>query len=117
MINIGLLGLGNVASGVVEILEKRKDEIYKLVGKNINIKKILVKDIDKKRDVDIDKDKLTTSFDEILKDDEISIILELTSALEESYDYIKLALKNKKSVVTANKAVVSKYFEDRKSVV
>ncbi len=116
MINIGLLGLGNVASGVVEILEKRKDEIYKLVGKNINIKKILVKDIDKKRDVDIDKDKLTTSFDEILKDDEISIILELTSALEESYDYIKLALKNKKSVVTANKAVVSKYFEELSSL-
>lgn len=116
MINIGLLGLGNVASGVVEILEKRKDEIYKLVGKNINIKKILVKDIDKKRDVDINKDKLTTSFDEILKDDEISIILELTSALEESYDYIKLALKNKKSVVTANKAVVSKYFEELSSL-
>lgn len=116
MINIGLLGLGTVGTGIVEVLEERKAEIFKLLGGEIKIKKILVKNINKKRQVDLDIDALTLDFEDVLNDDEISIIIEVTSNIEESYKYIKLALNKGKSVVTANKAIVSKYFEELSSL-
>lgn len=111
MINIGLLGLGTVGTGVIEILEKRHSEIESLVGKEIKIKKILVKNKNKKRDID-EGYIIATHFEEILKDDDISIVIEVTGDLEQSYEYIKLALNEGKHVVTANKAVVSKHFEE-----
>ena len=116
MINIGLLGLGTVGTGVVEILQNRKTEVLELLGQEINIKKILVKDISKKRGIDLNTTNLTLDFKDILNDKAISIIVEVTSDLEQSYEYIKLALNKGKSVVTANKAVVSKYFEELSSL-
>lgn len=116
MINIGLLGLGTVGLGIVEIMNNRKNELKSTLGKELNIKKILVKDINKERDKTIDKILLTNDFEEILNDNDISIIIEVTSELEESYQYIKGALDKGKHVVTANKAVVSKYFEELSSL-
>ena len=112
MINIGLLGCGVVGSGVLEILNDRKDEVYKLLKKEIRVKKILVKNIDKVRDTSINKESLITDFKDILDDDDISIVVEVTGDIDQSYEYIKLALNKGKSVVTANKALVSKYFEE-----
>lgn len=116
MINIGLLGLGTVGTGVVEILERRKLEVFQLLGEKVNIKRILVKDINKKREVNLNTNTLTLDFEDIINDDEISIIVEVTSDIEQSYEYIKLALNKEKSVVTANKALVSKYFEELSSL-
>ncbi len=116
MVNIGLLGLGVVGTGVFEILEERKEKITLLVGKEVNIKKILVKDINKKRDVLLKANTIVSDFEEILNDDEISIVVEVTSDIETSYKYIKQSLNKGKSVVTANKALVSKYFEELSSL-
>ena len=74
----------------------------------------MVKNIDKDRN--IDRSLLTTSAKDILEDDEIKIVVEVTSDLEESYENIKKALKGKKHVITANKAIVSKYFEELKEL-
>lgn len=112
MINIGLLGLGTVGSGVMEILNKRKDELKVTLGSELKVKKILVKDINKSRNQDIEEGIITSDFEEILKDRDISIIIEATGDLEESYKYIKKSLTTGKHVVTANKAVVSKHFEE-----
>lgn len=111
MINIGLLGLGTVGSGVVEILQQRKKELKHLTGKDIRLKKILVKDINKKRYMDFNEDVITSDFEEILQDKDISIVVEVTGDLQQSYQYIKKSLNAGKHVVTANKAVVSKHFE------
>lgn len=112
MINIGLLGLGTVGTGVVEILNKRQKELKDLTGKEIRIKKILVKDINKDRDIELENSLVTNNFDEILNDKDISIVVEVTGDLEESYLYIKKSLDAGKHIVTANKAVVSKHFEE-----
>ncbi|OZV11922.1 hypothetical protein CIW83_11775 [Tissierella sp. P1] len=77
MLNIGLLGLGTVGTGIVQILEERKKYLEKLIKQEISISKILVKDIDKKRDIEIDKEKLTTDIYEIIEDDNIDIIIEV----------------------------------------
>lgn len=112
MIGIGLLGLGTVGTGVVEILNKRHEEFLKLTGEDIQIRKIMVKDINKDRGLELNKSLITDDFNEILNDESIDIIVELTGDLENSYEYIKKGLNSNKHIVTANKAVVSKYFEE-----
>ena len=116
MINIGLLGLGTVGSGVVEILKNRKDELKNITGQEIKVKKVLVKNINKERQVKLEKEALTDDFEQVLSDEEISIVVEVTGDLELSYKYITESLKSGKHVVTANKAVVSKYFEELSSL-
>ena len=116
MVGIGLLGLGTVGTGVVEILEKRQKEIYGLTGQEVKIKRILVKDKDKDREIKLDKNLITTNFKEIIDDKDIDIIVEVTGDLEGSYYYIIEALNNNKHIVTANKAVVSRYFEELSSM-
>lgn len=109
MVNIGLLGLGTVGSGVVEILDKKREELKGLTGHDIRVKKVLVNDASKKRNVNA---QVVFDFDEILKDEEIDIIVEVTGDVEKSYKYITEGLNAGKHIVTANKAVVSKYFEE-----
>lgn len=116
MHNIGLLGLGTVGTGVVEILEKRRDKLKDLTGQDINIKRVLVKNLNKERPIALKSDILTTNYEEILLDEDINIIVEVTGDLEKSYKYISDALNKGKHVVTANKAVVSKYFEELSSL-
>lgn len=116
MINIAILGCGTVGTGIVEILNKRKEILKDKIGQDINIKKILVKDLKKKRDINLEDGVLTDNIREILEDDEINIVLEVTSDIEETYENIKEALNLNKHVVTANKAIVSKYFEELSSL-
>lgn len=116
MINIGLLGLGTVGTGVVEILNERKEAIKKSTGTEIHIKKVMVNNINKPRDVDLSQIVLTQNFEDILNDTEINVIVEVTGDLESSYQYIVEGLKAGKHIVTANKAVVSKYFEEFSSL-
>ncbi|WMM24950.1 homoserine dehydrogenase [Tissierella sp. MB52-C2] len=112
MLNIGLLGLGVVGIGIVQILEERKDYLEKFIKKEINISKILVKDIEKIRDIEIDRRKLTTDIHEIIEDNSIDVIIEVMGGLDKPYEYIKEALSRGKNVITANKAVVAKYLEE-----
>ncbi len=112
MVNIALLGLGTVGTGVVEILNERRNSLKLLTGKDIVIKKILVNNINKKRDVNLREGILTDDFNSIVKDEEIDILIEVTGDLENSYKYITEGINNKKNIVTANKSVVSKYFEE-----
>lgn len=112
MVNIGLLGFGTVGTGVLEILNNRGEQLKNITGHDINIRKIFVKDLNKKRHVKVEPNIITDNFHEILNDKDISIIIEATGDLEESYNYITKSLKAGKHVVTANKALVSKYFEE-----
>lgn len=111
-INIGILGLGNVAIGTIKILRENYDYISKQCGADIVVKKILVSSIDKERDIDIDKSLLTTNPDDILLDDDISIVLELIGGLNPAYEYIKTAMEHKKHVVSANKLCISKHINE-----
>lgn len=111
-VKIGLLGLGTVGSGVFELLAKNKKLIEERVGVKIGIKKILVRDLKKKRKVDVDPTLLTLNPDEILEDPEISVVCELMGGIEPAKTYILKALKNGKEVVTANKAVLAEYGDD-----
>ncbi len=108
-IKIAILGVGNVGSGVWKILHKNQRKVDSYLGRSIDVKKVLVNNVNKERDIDIPADILTEDFSEILENKDIQVVVELMGGLEPAYSYIKAALKNKKHVVTANKAVIATY--------
>lgn len=104
MIQVAVMGYGTVGSGVVEVIEKNKEEINKKSGEDINIKYIL--DL---RDFPEDPyaDKVVHDVEQILNDPEIKIICETMGGLKPAYDFTKRALMLGKSVCTSNKELVA----------
>ena len=107
-IKIGLLGAGTVGRGVLIVLEENAVEIEKKVGVPIKIAKILVRDVQKAKDL-AEKYTLTDKIEDIVEDPEIDIVVELIGREHPAKEYIAAALQHKKNVVTANKDVLAKY--------
>ena len=108
-ITVGLLGLGNVGSGVVQVLNGHQEAIAAKAGGPIRIKKILVRSLEKLRSVAIDPTLLTTDAEEILADPEIDIVCELIGGVNPAHQYISEALERGKQVVTANKELMARH--------
>jgi homoserine dehydrogenase len=108
-ISIGILGLGTVGSGVVKVIKSHQDKLIHQVGCPVEVKKVLVKDIQKVRDVDIDSTILTTNPNEVVANSEIDIVIEVMGGVEETKNHLLQALENKKHVVTANKDLMAVY--------
>ncbi|MCL2337285.1 MAG: homoserine dehydrogenase [Firmicutes bacterium] len=106
-IKIGLLGLGTVGRGVYRIITGNSENIRRRVGAGIEIKKILVRNPAKERGLEMQQAIFTTTAEEIINDPEIKIIVEVMGGLEPTLDYVAKALKNGKSVVTANKDMIA----------
>ena len=107
-INIALLGLGTVGQGIVNVLKENNHEISQKVGFPINIKTVLVRNIEKAKAFDPTLN-LTNNFDDIINDDEINIVVEVMGGENPARQYMLQALKAKKHVITANKDVVALY--------
>lgn len=109
-INIGLLGLGTVGSGVYTILKRRRAEFKRLTGADIVIKRIAVKDMKELKDrteLKVDPAIVTTDAESIIHDPDIDIIVELIGGREPARSFIAEAIRHGKQVVTANKEVIS----------
>jgi homoserine dehydrogenase len=109
---IGFLGFGNIGTGVYKILETNKDTIFHKEKMRFKIEKILVSNINKKRDVELDKNLLTNNHKDIVENENISIVIEVIGGIEPARTLILEALNNKKTVVTANKEVVARHWEE-----
>lgn len=104
MINVAILGYGTVGSGVYEILKKNPEAIAKKAGDILNVKYILdIRDFDDHPEKEI----FTKDYNDILKDDEVSIVVEVMGGLNPAYDFTKSALLAGKTVVTSNKELVA----------
>lgn len=108
-ISIGLCGLGTVGAGVVKILQNHQQELQHQTGCELELRKILVNDIHKKREVEVDSDLLTARADDIVEDEDIEIVIEVMGGIREAYELVKKALDNGKHVVTANKDMLAEY--------
>lgn len=106
-ISIGLLGLGTVGSGVIRIIENHQQELKHQVGSSVTVDKILVNDVNKPRAVRVSEDQLTEDPEEVISNPNIDIVVEVIGGIEKAREYIILALKNKKHVVTANKDLMA----------
>lgn len=106
-INVGLCGLGTVGTGVVKILKNHQDEIKYKLGCEIVVKKVLVSNLHKERDVVIDEDWLTNNPEELVNNPDIDVIVEVMGGIEDTNILLEQALKNKKHIVTANKDLMA----------
>ena len=103
-VNIGIIGLGTVGSGVVKVLKDFE---------NIAVKKIAVKNINKKRNIEnFDTSILTTDPYEIVNDKNIDIVVEVIGGVEPAFDLLKTAVNNGKHIVTANKELLAKHGQE-----
>jgi len=108
-ISIGLIGLGNIGTGVVKLLQQNEKLIEQKLGAKLVLKKIADINITSPRGIKISKSILTTNAREILNDPEISIVIELMGGYEPARTFVLEAVKNGKHVVTANKAMLATY--------
>ncbi len=107
---IAILGFGTVGQGVYQLLEKNRAAFEARLDEGIQVKKILVRDLGKKRIPLCDKLPLTDSFDEILQDDSIAAVFEVMSDGQKGLTYNRLLLEKGKAVVSANKAAIASGF-------
>ena len=108
-IKIGLIGLGTIGTGVVKLLQASDILLEKRLGTRLVLKKIADIDITTPRSVSVDKDLLTLDAGDILRDPEIAIVIELIGGYEPARSFILDAIRNKKHVVTANKALLARH--------
>jgi homoserine dehydrogenase len=107
MINIGIIGFGTVGTGTVRLLLENKDILKERLGFEINLRRVAVRDILRKRGIKVPKGVLTTDVDSLLNDPQIDIVVELIGGIDTAKDYILKAVRNGKHVVTANKALLA----------
>ncbi len=108
VVNIGIIGLGVVGKGVLKILSDNKELILKRTGKEVVIKKAAARTEKTLLSTGLPEQILTTNPLEIVEDKDIDIVIELIGGYNPAKEFIEKALKNKKSVVTANKEVIAK---------
>lgn len=111
-VKVGLLGFGNVGTGTYQTLQMNKEHIKETSGVDIEITKILVNDVNKKRTVETPAGVLTSNADDILTNPDIDIVVEVLGGIEPATSYMLKALNNGKHVVTANKAAVAANFAE-----
>ncbi|MDR1571553.1 MAG: homoserine dehydrogenase [Clostridiales Family XIII bacterium] len=110
-VNVGLLGMGNIGTGAYKTLEMNRRLIEENTGLDISIPKILEKDTGRKRDVTVLPEQFTQRPDDILKDPDISIVIELLGGIEPATGFMLAAMENGKHVVTANKAALAANYD------
>lgn len=99
-LKVGIIGFGTVGTGVYKVLQSFKD---------IEIKKIAVKNINKKRNVEnFNENLLTDNPYDIVNNPEIDVVIEVAGGVNPTFDILKTAIKNKKHIVTANKELLAK---------
>lgn len=108
-VKVGLLGLGTVGGGTVNVLKRNAEEIARRAGRGIVIAHAAARDISKARICDTTGITLTTDPCEVVDNPELDVIVELIGGDGLAWEMVNRAIDNGKHVVTANKALVAKY--------
>ncbi len=111
-INIGLLGLGQIGSGLYEILAAKKSLFARQLGVSFELKKIAEKFPNAKRKIHPPRSLITPNALSVVRDPSIDVIVELIGGTKDARFLIKEALKYGKHVVTANKALLAEYGDE-----
>lgn len=106
-VSVGLLGLGVVGSGVIHLIEDHREKLAHQLGCKVEVDKVLVRNIEKARNIDVDQSLLTTNPDDVLENPNIDLIIEVMGGIDHTKEYILKAFSNKKHVVSANKDLVA----------
>lgn len=108
-VKVGLLGLGTVGAGVVNLLARNHDEIARRAGREIQILHAAARHPDRPRDCSTEHIRLTADPFEVVDNPELEVIVELIGGEEPARELLLRAIDNGKHVVTANKALIAKH--------
>jgi homoserine dehydrogenase len=108
-VKIGLLGLGTVGGGTVNVLQRNAEEISRRAGRAIEVVHASARDISRPRSCDLSNVKLTTNSYEVVEDPEVDVVVELIGGDDPARELVMRAISNGKHVVTANKALIAKH--------
>jgi homoserine dehydrogenase len=106
-VTLGILGCGTVGGGVLQLLTRNADKLAERVGAELELRRVLVRDLDKPRVDECERELLTTDADEVLHDPEIDLVVEVVGGEEAAQTFVRTALTQKKGVVTANKLLIA----------
>ncbi len=106
-IRIGLLGCGTVGGGVVRLLRANAEYVAQSVGAPLEVASVLVRDPEKDRVPELDRDRLTTDPEAILGDASIDVYVEVMGGVSPTRGFVERAIDTKRSVVTANKMLLA----------
>ncbi len=104
MVKVGIIGLGTVGEAVVKNLEKNREIIKARAGKEIKVIKGVIREPNKYTHLNIP---LSTDYKDVTRNPEIDIVVELIGGVDKAFEIVSDALKHKKAVVTANKALLA----------
>jgi len=105
-VKVGVIGFGTVGGGVVDILQQNRELIKNRTGVNIELKSVVSKSFSNVG-VEILYAKKLSDYNDVINDEEIDIVVELVGGIDVPFDIISKAISKKKSVVTANKALLA----------
>lgn len=108
-VKVGLLGLGTVGGGTVNILQNTLPEIQRRLGQSIEVAIIAVRDLKRARSVDTTGIQVTDNTFDVVNHPEVDIVIELMGGTTLAKELIETAIKNGKHVVTANKALIAEF--------
>lgn len=103
-VKVGLLGLGTVGQGVLEVLQRSGEEILRRAGRKVEVVGACVRNMQRSNPHNIF---LTTNADDIINNPEIDVIIEVMGGFEPAKTYVMQALAQGKHVITANKALIA----------
>ncbi len=106
-IKVGLIGFGTVGSGVGRILQKNSKLIEKRMGAKLTLKRIADIDLETDRGVKLKPGVLTRRAEDVIQDPDIDMVMELMGGIEPAKTFILEAIRNRKHIVTANKALLA----------
>ena len=106
-VRIGVLGLGTVGGGTVNVLSRNGAEIARRAGRDIVVARAAARSLDKQRICRTDGIALTTDPFEIVRDPDIEVVVELIGGFDPSRQLVLEAIERGKHVVTANKALIA----------
>jgi homoserine dehydrogenase len=108
-VKVGLLGIGTVGGGTVNVLDRNREEITRRAGRGIEITHAATRDPQKPRICNTENIDLTTNPHDVVENPDLQIIVELIGGDTLARDLVMKAIANGKHVVTANKALIAKY--------
>ncbi len=111
-IRIGLLGFGTVGSGVVKLLTGNREVLARRAGVKLELARVAVKDAAKPREVELPAGMVTEDAIAVIRDPSIDMIVELMGGIMPAKLYVLEAIRAKKHVVTANKALLAECWDE-----
>ncbi|MBS4750713.1 homoserine dehydrogenase [Carnobacteriaceae bacterium zg-ZUI78] len=108
-LSVGILGFGTVGSGVFDIIQNHQEKMSQVLGKNVRVTKVLVRELEPYQEIINSCDTFfTTDINDLLTPD-MDIIVEVIGGTTVAYEYVKRALQANKHIVTANKDLIALY--------